>query len=191
MEKTDYDDIAEIKKDSIKGKSEYVNLRDMHFGENRLCKTVSMDKWLPDAVERGLVYCETTHCIIVPTVCGNVSRVTRLKVTPPAAVTGPISGPVAPIAIVPTLPPFGGDVGPGGSTPTSTTVAPPTFETVSRTPSAAMPPPIWWSPYPPPIYWHSYQPPIFLPPIPEPSTWMMLLAGVAAILYLARRRKPN
>jgi hypothetical protein len=30
----------------------------------------------------GLVYCEQEHCLIVPTVCRNVSRVTRTGVPP-------------------------------------------------------------------------------------------------------------
>lgn len=77
MEKHLYDDVAEIRKDTIKGKNEYTDLRDMHFGMNQLCRTVTREKWKSNSVERGLVYCEDQHCIIVPTVCGNVSRITK------------------------------------------------------------------------------------------------------------------
>jgi len=32
--------------------------------------------------ERGLVYCDSGQCILVPTVCRNVSRITRAGVSP-------------------------------------------------------------------------------------------------------------
>lgn len=76
-----YDDVVEITKDNIAGKDEYIDLRDMHFGKNLVCQSVNRDKWKTDSKERGLIYCEESHCIIVPTVCGNISRVTRLKNT--------------------------------------------------------------------------------------------------------------
>lgn len=31
--------------------------------------------------------------------------------------------------------------------------------------------------------------PLNLPPIPEPSTWLLMLAGVVLVLLVARRRK--
>lgn len=77
MEKHLYDDVAQISSTQISGLYDYTDLRDMHFGDNQLCQTVTRDKWKPNALELGLVYCEDEHCIIVPTVCGNVSRVTR------------------------------------------------------------------------------------------------------------------
>ena len=49
----------------------------MHFGIGRVCSNVSRQAWLPAHQERGLVYCEGTECIIVPTVCRNVSRIKR------------------------------------------------------------------------------------------------------------------
>ena len=36
--------------------------------------------WAPQTQERGLVYCEAGQCILVPTVCRNVSRITRAEV---------------------------------------------------------------------------------------------------------------
>jgi hypothetical protein len=88
MAKHQYDEIAAIRRDSIEGRHSYSELRDMHFGQGQVCRTVTRDKWAPDAVERGLVYCESGHCLIVPTVCRNVSRVTRLPLAPAAAGTG-------------------------------------------------------------------------------------------------------
>lgn len=78
MARRQYDDLAVIRRDSIEGQQRYAELRDMHFGAGRLCRTVTRDRWTPQTEERGLVYCADGHCIIVPTVCRNVSRVTRL-----------------------------------------------------------------------------------------------------------------
>ena len=89
-----YDEIVTIGRDSITGKHRYApEIRDMHFGSGRVCRTVSRAGWAPNAIERGLVYCEATHCIIVPTVCRNVSRITRLPPDKPALATGPTTGP--------------------------------------------------------------------------------------------------
>jgi hypothetical protein len=81
MAKHQYDEIAAIRRDSIEGRHRYTELRDMHFGQGQVCRTVTRDKWAPEAVERGLVYCESGHCLIVPTVCRNVSRVNRAPLT--------------------------------------------------------------------------------------------------------------
>ncbi len=74
-----YDEIVLITRDSITGRSSYSNdIRDMHFGAGQICGRISRAKWAPSAEERGLVYCEGSECIMVPTVCRNVSRITRL-----------------------------------------------------------------------------------------------------------------
>lgn len=72
-----YDDVASIRRDRIEGHYTYTGLRDMHFGDGQVCRTVTRDKWSPQAEERGLVYCESSYCLIVPTICRNVSRVDR------------------------------------------------------------------------------------------------------------------
>lgn len=76
--KRQYDELATIKRDTIAGAYRYDDLRDMHFGKGTVCRTVTRDKWTAKTQERGLVYCEEDHCLIVPTVCRNVSRVTRM-----------------------------------------------------------------------------------------------------------------
>jgi MYXO-CTERM domain-containing protein len=79
MGERQYDDIAVIRRDTVIGKHRYSpEIRDMHFGPGQVCRTVTRKGWAAAAEERGLVYCESGHCIIVPTVCRNVSRVTRL-----------------------------------------------------------------------------------------------------------------
>lgn len=103
-----YDEFADITRDSIKGKDvEYVNLRQMHFGSGKVCHKVSREKWKPGHMERGFIYCEGGHCVIIPTVCNNVSRVDR--VVPPLVFDPPGAGVVLPpIRVTPEIPP-GGD----------------------------------------------------------------------------------
>lgn len=84
-----YDEIATIRRDEILGAHRYTELRDMHFGKGQICRTVTREKWAPKVQERGLVYCEEGHCIIVPTVCRNVSRVTRLPLQPTSQLDEP------------------------------------------------------------------------------------------------------
>ncbi len=80
MAKRQYDEIATITRGGISGKARYeAAIRDMHFGTGQVCNTVTRDRWSDQHQERGLVYCESGHCIIVPTVCRNVSRITRLE----------------------------------------------------------------------------------------------------------------
>ena len=81
MAKRRYDEIVTIRRDSITGRNEYGSvIREMHFGVNRLCHSVTRAAWSPQMQERGLVYCEAGQCILVPTVCRNVSRITRGEV---------------------------------------------------------------------------------------------------------------
>ena len=87
-----YDEIVDIHRDSIVGRYEYGSeIRDMHFGAGSVCRTVTRTKWTAQTLERGLVYCEDGQCILVPTVCRNVSRIARGPLKP-AAAGGPISG---------------------------------------------------------------------------------------------------
>ena len=84
MAKREYDDVVSIRRDSIAGKTKKVRygsaIRDMHFGDHKLCHSVSRAAWGKDTQERGLVYCDSRQCILVPTVCRNVSRITRAEV---------------------------------------------------------------------------------------------------------------
>lgn len=89
MAERSYDEFVAIERDAIVGKQGYgAAIRDMHFGEGRVCKTVTRAKWTASMRERGMVYCEGEHCILVPTVCRNVSRITRLANGAGAAAAG-------------------------------------------------------------------------------------------------------
>jgi hypothetical protein len=84
MAKREYDDMVTIRRDGISGRNGYdygQGIRDMHFGPGKVCRTVSRKAWSSKTVERGLVYCESGQCILVPTVCRNVSRITRRGVS--------------------------------------------------------------------------------------------------------------
>jgi hypothetical protein len=72
------DDRVSITRDGISGKGKYdAQIRDMHFGKASLCNTVTRDKWAAERVEPAAVYCVDQHCILVPRICGNVSRISR------------------------------------------------------------------------------------------------------------------
>ena len=78
MARRQYDDMVSIRRDSIEGRYHYEpRIHDMHFGERRVCGEVSRAGWTDQMQERGLVYCDSGHCILVPTVCRNVSRIAR------------------------------------------------------------------------------------------------------------------
>ncbi|MES2992877.1 MAG: MHFG family PEP-CTERM protein [Pseudomonadota bacterium] len=223
MATREYDDLVEIRRDSMTGRGGYdygSTITDMHFGTHQVCRSVTRSSWTPQMQERGLVYCESGHCILVPTVCRNVSRVTRRGVGPAMAENAPLLGdpaaaaPAAPLmadapqalpeidwdgppgagpleagpighadgvpalagpgwggapdggwyglpVIVPGV--VGGGGGPGG--PTVTTVKPPLGPD--------------GTPFPP-------APPV-ITPVPEPGTWALMVAGLAAVALVRRR----
>ncbi|MDQ6639836.1 MAG: MHFG family PEP-CTERM protein [Pseudomonadota bacterium] len=97
-----YDDVVSIRRDSITGRARYGStIRDMHFGDRQLCRSVTRAAWSQEMQERGLVYCDSGHCILVPTVCRNVSRIARAEVANEHAegdVPGDDAAPAAPQA---------------------------------------------------------------------------------------------
>ncbi len=84
-----YSALAEIRRDSIGG-GRYTHMRAMHWGAGQQCLgDVDRSGWPADRIERGLVYCVRGHCVIVPTVCGNVARVNKAGVMPQPDPTAP------------------------------------------------------------------------------------------------------
>jgi hypothetical protein len=193
MKNRAYDDIAVIKRDSVSGKGSYSpEITDMHFGNNRMCKTVSRAKWLDDHQERGLVYCSGDTCIIVPTVCRNVSRIKRaaaqkeeeLVFDPPGAGAPGVGGAGGGSALVPEIPPLTDlIVPPSGQSliypdlPLSRSFGTPLLDTNSFDPRYTFPP-MTLPPLPSP-------PP---PALPEPSTYLLFGVGLLS-LYLSRKKK--
>lgn len=73
------DDLAIIMRDSVAGKFDYSpHLTSMHFGQRTVCEYVTRDNWAPTRREPASVYCSGEHCLIVPKICGNISRVRRI-----------------------------------------------------------------------------------------------------------------
>ncbi len=207
MEKRDYDDVVTIERDRIVGKARYGStIRDMHFGANKVCRQVSRSGWRPGMEEAGLVYCDSGQCILVPTVCRNVSRITRAGVSPdsaigdlpPLAALAPVDQPAspiekaAPIALLDSAPTFiartnptgaSGEGGSGGGSPGY-----PGFPGPPGGGGGGIYlPPGGGSGNPPGGTLNPPSPPSPVTPIPEPETWALLVAGFAAMTVWRRR----
>lgn len=110
MRARQYDEIVVITRDAIRGKQQQYDARinQMHFGQGRVCRNVTRAGWSEKMEERGLVYCVQGECILVPTICRNVSRISQAGSGAPAgAGAGGTGGPAMPV----------GDAAPGGAAP--------------------------------------------------------------------------
>jgi hypothetical protein len=198
-----YDDVVEITKHSIEGKHAYINMRNMHFGTGQVCKNVDISGWKPTDKEVGLVYCVEDSCIIVPTVCGNVSQIDRLperqalkqlQVTDPKE-TFELQATVPPVAF------FSSE-----ENGNLYSLAQPnywsSYWSVHSVPDMGLsltgqsftiePPPFgYWQPLPPPVY--SVPKPgtalDIVTPVPEPGTWILTMLGIAMIGLFKYRRQ--
>ncbi|MBP8144827.1 MAG: MHFG family PEP-CTERM protein [Inhella sp.] len=194
-----YDEIAVIHRDGISGQAQYgAEIRDMHFGRGSVCRSVTRSKWSAQHQERGLVYCEDGQCLIVPTVCRNVSRITRLGPKPVAGaaqdeVVTPLAQaqPEAPLLFEP--PAAGGETAPTSFVQAAAPNAPALALAPTPLPGPgigggtppSLPPIGGVPPLPPGL------PPLpaVTPPAPEPAAWLTMGLGLAALL-LRRRRAP-
>ncbi len=212
MKARNYDDIAVIERDGIKGKATYApEIRDMHFGPGAVCRTVARTKWTATTQERGLVYCEDGQCILVPTVCRNVSRIRRLDkptaVAPaqaanvasstregeevPLEFEAPAAGPVAAApetfasaSGVPTLSGAAAPSGfslPGGSAPTPAAAPGGSVGLVNLGMPALPPGRVSTAEAP--------LPGDSIPAVPEPGTWAMIALGLLVVIFRARQKR--
>jgi len=173
------DDEVAIGPRSIEGNYRYDNaIGDMHFGSRRMCRTVTRTKWAPGHREPAQVYCVNGECVLIPRVCGNVSRVRRITTAqhgapaapapahPPVKAAPPLA--VQPAPVYPAVPARPEDppswIGPGA-------------------PPAVIPP----LDYPGPGRDVSVPLPQPVSAVPEPSQWAMLAVGLVAAAW--RRRK--
>jgi len=181
LQRRQFDEVASIRRDSIEGKAaSYTDLRGMHFGTGRVCATVDRSAWPADRVERGMVYCEGEHCLIVPTVCGNVSRVTRQpRQAGVLAFEAPGAGGGGAVAALAPIPPVDLGRALGLSEPVPALVAVAAPEPVQAAPLVRLEPAPWVPPPAPLIQPWAGIPPA--PPIPEPGTWLLMLAGLGVM----------
>jgi hypothetical protein len=164
LQRRTYDTVALITRDEIiaPGGERFGLLRDMHFGNGKVCREVSRAGWTDSMQERGLVYCEQGHCLIVPTVCRNVSRVTRVE--GPAPRLQEIPGGTGGMAFGWTFEPEGDDGSWLRRADREPLSLPVPVDTVTSTRAAE--------------------------PIPEPSTFAMFVASLAVLgFYLLRRTR--
>ena len=187
-----YDDVVTITRDGITGKSSYdPEIRNMHFGKDRLCKTVTRKKWLPDHREHGMVYCEGSSCVMIPAVCGNLSEITRRAAVggggtpaPDDGIAGGPGGGGVPLLLQPPQQP---PTVPGAIEP----LVPPELlvppEPLPDPAEIVTPPGPWLQPpYLPNSPSIIVLPPPPVPVVPEPPTWILLVAGLLAIRFAAR-----
>ena len=76
IDKFKYDEIVLISRDGISGNFK-PQITDMHFGKKSICREIDRSKWETTHRELAMVFCEKDFCILVPTVCRNVSRVRK------------------------------------------------------------------------------------------------------------------
>lgn len=182
-EKRSFADTVVIDRDSIRGRaSDYAPaIRDMHFGAaGKTCATVTRATWTPDHTETGVVICAGAECLLIPAVCLNVSRITRLEAPATAALADFGPAIVAPIPLFP-LPDEATGAGPipvftitpdsDGEGSSFASVPAPVFggEVVGCCELAAIAP---------------------VAPVAEPQMWTLILAGLAA-LFVWRRGAPK
>ena len=212
MARREYDDMVSIRRDSIDGRAgqQYgSSIRDMHFGTHQICRSVTRTAWTAGMKERGLVYCEGGQCILVPTVCRNVSRISRRAVDADHAEAADADEPVPPGAVAaepgadPSPSPLAQDESPSFANPQAWE-QPALYGGGPGAPGRGE----GWGDDPPPggfpgaggggpIAVTTARPPGGVdgppggfpaapPPVPEPQTWALLLGGLVA-LALARR----
>lgn len=190
LENREYDEIVEITRDGIRGAEEYTDLRQMFFGQNNRCESVTREKWAAGKKEYGFVYCEKQNCLLVPFICSNLSRVTKVQ-RPPAQPPGDEGGGGSG---------GGGIVGPG-IIPVLPLYQEPSFESVVipnpvsilvEPENSAVRPrdfaPIFAAPFPPGR--EIYVLPI-IPIVPEPSTFVSMILGFLGIVGYKKFRTRN
>jgi hypothetical protein len=204
MADRNFDEFVTIGRDSIKGQNYYEpKIRDMHFGAGTVCGSVSRAGWSARTKQAGLVYCEGDHCILVPTVCRNVSRIHRLGTSGPSRGRADVGAPGTSTSLAeePAAPQSELALALRGTSAEGTSVVP---EHAPATPPGS----IGYQGGIPvtPIGTGGFGPPFRdgpttgidltpvpennLPavPVPEPEQWLMMGLGLAAVLGAARRR---
>lgn len=190
MQERRYDEIVDIRRDAILG-SHYdydAAIRDMHFGTGQVCQTVSRNRWKETTLERGLVYCEDGQCLLVPTVCRNVSRITRggpKAAGTPVASTEEDNTPLMfdpPAAGAPNVEGGGAGNGDAGSFARAAALPTPVADSVPVGGGSLTPPPAGPGLIVLPPNTQPTEVPTPTPSVPEPETWALLGVGLLALV---------
>lgn len=187
-----FDDHITIDKLGMSGKLSYSNGRDMHWGQNKMCKgEFNISQWKSTHQERAVVYTYNGYSIAIPSVCGNVFRLTLIGGNSTASVTT-----TTPETFIPEVTPTESEV-PQGSTPSENTTvnwpSNPEKQQNSVIPSQERD----FMPVPPmpvtPAFFVVPQNNIpvlpVIPAVPEPSTYALMLLGLCLVIGLASRKK--
>jgi PEP-CTERM motif len=173
------DDTVQISRTAITGHYRYESrIADMHFGAARMCRSVTRTKWKAAHRETAAVYCAGDECVLVPQVCGNVSRVRRV-VTSGSGSPGTTGGSPGLPADLPARP--------AAPVPVYTVVPGPGEELPPPLPPEGPAVPLPRLDYPGPG--REVGLPVPLAPVPEPATWAMLAGGMVLVAAWVRRRK--
>lgn len=181
-----YDDVVEITKNGIEGKHAYNNMRNMHFGTGKICKTVDMSGWKQSDKEIGLVYCvedskSESFCIVVPTVCGNVSQIDRMPerqalkqfpVTTDASESFELQATIPPVAF------FSSDEKKANGNYLQHSPGP-SYSGLYSVPNVGLS--LTWDRFYNPLPAPSYNPDIIITSIPEPRAYLLALFSMLAI----------
>lgn len=170
-----FDDFVTITATEITGRNLYSpELWAMHYGSGRICLKVT--RAALQGQHFGLAYTEDGYTIVVPNDCGNVARATMLPPNRPHALAVPPPVPDEPPVAMQTpdpLPPL--DLAPVPDEP---------LTPVAYYPGAPAPALVYGAP---PVY--LLPPPEVCPPVPESSTWLLMLAAILAVWLDFRVRR--
>lgn len=195
-----YDDQITISRIGMVGKYNYNNGRDMHWGQNKMCKgEFSISKWNYMHTEAALVYTHNGYSIAIPSICGNVFRLDILagnKNTPAGG--GSIPETFIP-QVMPTPPQEETSTPEGGGGSSTSTVPSVNWPSDKPTQNSLIPErerefmPVPPMPGTPSGYIPQNPTPIVnipvVPAVPEPSTYAMMLLGLCVVIGLSQRNK--
>ena len=174
FERREFTDTVVIDRDSIRGqRHDYSpDIRSMHFGgAGRICSSVTRAGWSAEHVETALVICAGDQCIAWPAVCGNVFRLTRSdpSAAQPVEFAESVRLPDAALAESDVqllgLPSGSGDAVSPDSASIAATYFAPVFLAAPFITSQFF----------------------IAAPVPEPSTYLQLLAGIVAVVLWRKR----
>ena len=197
-----YDDHITISRIGMTGKQNYNNGRDMHWGQNKMCKgEFNISKWNYMHTEAALVYTYKGYSIAIPSICGNVFRLDILAGGNKMVTGGSIPDSSVPESSTPSEPQNETfpEVPTGGATTPQTSTTPYVAWPSEPNQNSLIPQrerefmPVPPMPSTPSGYVPQNPAPIVnipvVPAVPEPATNAMLLFGFCLVVGLTQYKK--